>query len=108
MMGSGPSPPLPVGTSRGKVMNETSDTIYLICALGGGTLLVCQVVLGLLGFGHHEDVGAGDHDVHDSGDHHGSDHHDAHHTSWFVGVLTFRSIVAAVTFFGLTGLAASV
>jgi hypothetical protein len=30
------------------------------------------------------------------------------HHSWYVGILTFRSMVAALTFFGLVGLAASV
>src|SRR5262245_13360614 len=39
------------------------ETVYLTCALAGGTLLVCQVVLGLLGFGDHHDVGT-DHDFH--------------------------------------------
>jgi hypothetical protein len=97
------------------------ETIYLICALVGGTLLLCQVLLGLIGIGDHHDAG-GDHDFHDVADHgdHG-DHagHGAHgvhggrdnqdtHGSWVVGVLTFRSIVAALTLFGLAGLAATV
>jgi hypothetical protein len=88
------------------------ETIYLTCAIVGGTLLVCQFLIGLLGFGHHDtgtdhDLGGGDHDFH------GADHHDAHgghdgSHSWFIGMLTFRSVVAAVTFFGLAGLAATV
>ena len=54
------------------------------------------------GLGHgadaHVDPGAGAHDTpHDAG-HHGP--------SWLVGVLSFRTVVAAVTFFGLAGLAA--
>jgi hypothetical protein len=89
-----------------------TETIYLVCAIVGGTLLVCQFLLGLLGFGDHHDA-AGDHDFHDVADHdshvgHGAqhdDHHDGHH-SWFLSVLTFRSLVAALTFFGLVGLAA--
>ena len=76
------------------------QTIYLFCAIGGGTLLVCQFLLGLLGMGHHD---AGGHDL----------HHDAHtgdhdHGSWFVGVLSFRSLVAGVTAFGLAGMTATV
>jgi len=86
------------------------ETIFLSCAIAGGTLLVCQFLLGLLGFGDHHDTG-GDHDFHGA-DHHdsGGDHDDSHdsHTTWFVGVLTFRSVVAALTFFGLAGLTATV
>jgi hypothetical protein len=85
------------------------ETIYLACALAGGTLLVCQVVLGLFGFGDHHDAGT-DHDFHDVTGHDSHDGHHGHdtHTSWFVGLLTFRSLVAALTFFGLAGLAATV
>jgi hypothetical protein len=102
------------------------NTVYLVCAAAGGTLMVCQFLLSLLGFGGHHDMG--DHDVHDvgghdvhAGDHEAGDHdatHDAHHEShhetqrdsamsWFMGMLTFRTIVAALLFFGLAGLAAS-
>jgi hypothetical protein len=85
------------------------ETIYLICAIVGGTLLLCQLLFGLLGLGDHHDAG-GDHDFHDSGSHDGhadQGDHDSH-SSWFVGVLTLRSIVAALTFFGLAGLASTV
>lgn len=81
------------------------ETIYIICAAVGGTLLVCQFLMGLLGMGEHHD--AGDH----GGDVHGADHdHDQDHdhdkgTSLFIGLLTFRTIVAALTFFGLAGMA---
>jgi hypothetical protein len=88
------------------------ETIYLSCAIAGGTLLVCQFVLGLVGFGDHDGAG-GDHDFHGAGDHDAQAGHDAHgdhdaQHSWFVGVLTFRSVVAALTFFGLAGLASTV
>jgi hypothetical protein len=87
--------------------------VYLTCFLVGGPLLVVQFLLSLLGFGHQHDAG-GDHDVH-GGDHdaHNSDHHDAHGTghdgyvTWFVGLLTLRTIAAALTFFGLAGMKAS-
>jgi hypothetical protein len=88
------------------------ETIYLTCAITGGTLLVCQFLLGLLGLGEHHDV-ATDHDFHDIGhdtghdSHAGHGNHDGHH-AWYVSVLTFRSIVAALTFFGLAGLASTV
>jgi hypothetical protein len=108
--------------------------VYAVCAAVGGTIFLCQFVMSLLGlaeaghdvsdmgggdgFGadhaggdavatdHGGDATAGDH----SADAHTQDHdHPAHvhGSSWFFGVLTFRTIVAAVTFFGLTGLACS-
>ena len=83
------------------------DTIFWICAVVGGTLLVCQFLLSFLGIGEHQDVDG--HDVH-AGVGHDVSHHDAEHEqseSWFFSVLTFRTVVAAVTVFGLAGLAAS-
>jgi hypothetical protein len=84
------------------------ESIFLVCAAVGGTLLVCQFVMSLLGVGHH-DVGT-DHDVgHDMGADHDTHHdsgHDHHASSWFVGVLSFRALVTAITFFGLGGLSA--
>jgi hypothetical protein len=83
-------------------MDEYMTMLYTACALLGGTLLACQFLMSLLGLGHHHDIGG--HDVHDVG------HHDAEHdasTSWLVGVLTFRTVVAALTFFGLAGRAAT-
>ena len=92
------------------------ETIYLTCAIAGGTLMVCQFLLGLLGMGDHHDTG-GDHDFHDAGGHDAAgDGHVGHgghadhdsHQSWYVGVLTFRSVVAALTMFGLAGLTSTV
>jgi hypothetical protein len=95
------------------------ETIYLICALSGGALLLCQLLLSLIGLGGHHDVGG--HDFHDLGGHDGdvsghdgdaTGHHDAAHDSshegvaaWFVSMLTFRTLVSALTFFGLAGMA---
>ena len=82
-------------------------TFYLVCFLIGATLMVLQFLLGLLGLSHlHDcdghDVGgheAGGHDVHtEHGEHEGEG-------SWFASLLTFRTLTAAVTFFGLAGLA---
>lgn len=85
------------------------NIVYLVCAVVGGVTLVCQFVMTLVGLGGDHDVGG-----HDGGDlhvdhgganhHHEATDHDAQ-TSWFVGLLTFRTIVAALTFFGLTGMA---
>ena len=83
-------------------------TLFLACALFGGTLLICQTVLTLIGL-------SGDHDFsHDGGDHdlgHDVNGHDAasstqHNSTWFFGIVTFRTAVAALTFFGLAGMAA--
>lgn len=97
-------------------------TLFLISAALGGTIFVCQFLLGLAGLGDHHDLGgdgvdfdhgfeAGGHDVgdHDASGHDGGHDHelgDESATSWFVGVLSFRTIVAGMTFFGLAGLAA--
>jgi membrane protein implicated in regulation of membrane protease activity len=91
------------------------ETTYLVCAAIGGTLIVCQFLLSLLGLGGGHDMGAdhvdtGGHDFahgdhmdasgHDSADHH-TDH--SHESNWFLGPLTFRTIAAGIAFFGLVG-----
>jgi hypothetical protein len=84
------------------------EILYLGCAVLGGTVLVCQFVMTLVGIGGDHDLG-GDHEFgHDAGhaldhDHTQGDAHE-HGSSWFIGVLTFRTIVAALTFFGLAGM----
>lgn len=84
-------------------------TLFLICAAIGGTVLVAQFVLTVIGLGtdafdvdmpSSDDVG-GDFDLStDPTD------IDAHHvsSSWLFGVISFRTIVAAITFFGLVGM----
>jgi membrane protein implicated in regulation of membrane protease activity len=97
--------------------------LFLFFAVAGGTVLICQFVLTLVGL-------SGGHDLPDDlsgadqgGDFHGGDMHadhagDAAHSaghdqashdhasSWLFGVISFRTLVAASTFFGLAGLAA--
>jgi hypothetical protein len=85
------------------------ETFYLVCAVAGGTLIICQFVMSLIGIGHGDaDAGDAGHDVGgdhgDAGHDNSGDHHGGH--SWFVGVLTFRSVVAALTFVGLGGMTA--
>lgn len=81
-------------------------TVYALCAVFGGVILVCQFVLTIAGIGGHHDLGFGAHDA-GAGIHTGdSDQTDAQ-AAWFFGVLTFRSVVAAIAFFGLGGLAAN-
>jgi len=80
------------------------EDLYKYCAVIAGTLLVGQLLLSLIGFGHHadlHDLPTGDIDVDVSAD--GFDHGGG----WFVGMLSFRAIVAALTVFGLVGLGGS-
>jgi hypothetical protein len=82
-------------------------TIFLICAVIGGTILVCQFVMTLLGLGHHDlEMGHdfGSVDAH-GGDDMGHDAHAAHGSTWLFSVVSFRTLVAAAAFFGLAGLA---
>lgn len=92
--------------------------LFIFCAVLGGTILVCQFVLTLIGFGH--DAGGMVHDgsvdlhtdIHvdaHSGDTHSGDHaaeNAQHDSSWLFGIISFRTLVAASAFFGLAGLAA--
>jgi hypothetical protein len=73
------------------------ETVFIICAILGGTLVVCQVAAGLFGFGAETDVDTDvDHDV-------GTD---ADHGNAFLGMLSIRAITSALLFFGLGGLTA--
>lgn len=97
------------------------DAVFIICAAVGGTILVAQFVMTAIGLGGHAfdmdistDVGHDFGDFHVDTDAHidhagGTDHADqaSHHGStWLFGILSFRTIVAALAFFGLSGLAA--
>ena len=71
------------------------DTVYFLCAAIGGTILVVQTLLLLVGLGgdvagHDADAGLHDGDAADT----------------FFKVLSVKTLVAFVTFFGLAGLAA--
>jgi serine/threonine protein kinase len=102
---------------RENTMIESLETFYLVCALLGGTILICQFLLSLLGLGDHHEAGdhdfhvADSHDFHDAHDSH--DSHDSHegthesHAAWYAGMFTFRTLVAALTFYGLAGRAAA-
>jgi len=87
------------------------ETVFLICAAIGGVILLCQFVLTLAGVGGDHDIAA-DHTPDFGADHdmsggHGADHGAEHGATWYFHVLSFRSICAAITFFGLGGLAAA-
>ena len=84
------------------------ETTYLVCAAVGGTLIVCQFVMTIIGIGSHFDLG--DHGAGDAG--HGLDGHDGpevghgNESTWFLGLLTARTLSAGLAFFGLVGLIA--
>ena len=71
------------------------ETVFMVCAILGGTLVVCQVAAGLFGFGAETDADV-DHDL-------GGD---ADHGNSFLGMLSIRAITSALLFFGLGGLTA--
>ena len=99
------------------------STIFLIAAVIGGTVMVCQFVLTLLGMGHESDASGGDAQggdisgnfelpgAHAGDGGHGGGHDDVPHDTatgrglgdWLFGVLTLRTVVAALAFFGLAG-----
>lgn len=90
-------------------------TMFALCSVIGGTVLLFQLVLSLIGLSHDlesgDSLGHLDHDLgHDPGPgdaHHEPGSHAVEHSSnWFFSVVSFRSVVAATTFFGLGGLAA--
>lgn len=85
--------------------------VFLICAVIGGTWMVCQFVMTLLGVGgehdgsldaSHSDAAADSSGAADgNGDASGHDHSSA---LWFFKIVTIRTLTAAIAFFGLTGL----
>lgn len=81
--------------------------LFLVLAVLGGTMLICQFVLTLTGMGG--DVGAPEvvDDIPDMSDGSAADADvDAHHSTALFGLISFRTLVAASTFFGMGGLAA--
>jgi hypothetical protein len=99
--------------------------VFIVCAALGGTVLVIQFVLTLIGLGGHAfDLDASTDIGHDFGgdlhagaggdvhvDHAGGDtdhpQQTAHHSStWLFGIVSFRTVVAALAFFGIGGMAA--
>ncbi len=85
-------------------------TVFLFCAVIGGTIFVLQFVMALIGMGDDGFDLADDlpddvpDDFGDVGDIQG--HVVDHGSTWFFGVISFRTVVAALAFFGLAGLAA--
>lgn len=82
------------------------STMYLICAALGGSIFVIQFLLTLIGIGGEAldfDADVTDHlDLPDDTDISAT----AHGSTWLFGVLSFKTVVAALAFFGIAGLAA--
>jgi hypothetical protein len=82
---------------------NVETTIYTVCAVGGGVLVVAQVVLQALGLFGETDLDAhdvdvdGDFDAHADGEPHG-------HGNLFFGILSFKALCAFAAIFGLVGL----
>jgi len=111
------------GFSGKDIQKMLLDTLFIISAVVGGTVMVCQFVLTLMGLddgvsdgghvghGHAADFGGDMPDGSVGGGHHigaatatdGQLHPDS---SWLFGVLSFRTLVTAAAFFGLAGMAA--
>ncbi|MEM9351482.1 MAG: hypothetical protein AAGA92_00565 [Planctomycetota bacterium] len=99
------------------------DLIFLVAAVIGGTVMVCQFLMTLLGMGEDgSDLGVDDFDggadiggdadfgdVDIAGDHDTSlrtaadAEYQAAQSSWLFGVVSFRTIIAALAFFGIAG-----
>lgn len=89
-------------------------TLFTLCAVIGGTVLLFQFVLSLLGLmdmgvdladdidigGDTADIGHMSHDGHV-----GHVGHAAHSVAWLWSMFSFRTIIAGLTFFGLFGMA---
>lgn len=96
------------------------ETIFLIAAVVGGTVMLCQFVMTLMGAGDDGadggvnagdafdgDFDAGDFDGGDSLDssHHAAGHHQD--ANWLFKAISLRTLVAAFAFFGVAGMAAT-
>ncbi|QDU96195.1 hypothetical protein [Lignipirellula cremea] len=87
-------------------------SVFLVCAMFGGMLLAFQLVMSFVGLAGSE-FSIGD-DTPDGFDtsletdafHHGPDVTDSHGATSIIGVLSFRTLTAAVTFFGIGGMTA--
>jgi len=78
------------------------DTVFVLAATIGGTVLVCQFLLTVLGVGIDSiEVDGPDLDAPPDTGHDGA----GHGGHWLVGVLSLRTITAFLAFFGLAGLA---
>jgi len=77
---------------------------YLLCAVFGGTVLLLQIFMSLAGVGGDGDMDGGDADTGDLADGSGPDGIGHSDTVDLFKMLSFRTVVAGLTFAGLGGL----
>jgi hypothetical protein len=91
-------------------MEAIVKNVYLLCATIGGTVLLIQTLL-LVFAGHGADGDVHlDADLHDGDLSHGDTSHggpEAHDAGDFLKMLSLKTVVAFLTFFGLAGLASA-
>lgn len=80
-------------------LDWTISLAYVACAAAGGTVLVLQMVLMMLGVGD----GHPDMDLHHEFDAAGAGHEASDHPEHVFSLLSIRAIAAFFTFFGLSG-----
>ena len=80
-------------------------TVYIICAVVGGVILIVQLGLSVSGIlGDTDDMDIAHTDAHIEVGGHGHDvNHTGENSSSFFKLLSLRALVAALTFFGLGG-----
>jgi membrane protein implicated in regulation of membrane protease activity len=81
-------------------------TVFAVCAVIGTVVIILQLALSLFGIGADHEAHFIPDAVHDAGLGEGQAHVEDHSTD-FLKILSFRSLVAALAFFGLGGLAAT-
>lgn len=80
------------------------ETVFLVCAVIGGTLLVIQTLMLVIGGGDTDFDDVSDVDISDLDTDMHADEVQAHDA--FLKILSLKTVVAFLTFFGLSGLAA--
>jgi hypothetical protein len=91
-------------------MEALFKNLYLVCATVGGAILVLQTILIVFSHGGDTDGHVEPGDLHDGDAGAGHDHagdHPEHDAGAFLKMLSFKTAVAFLTFFGLGGLASA-
>jgi membrane protein implicated in regulation of membrane protease activity len=93
------------------------ESLFMVCAAFGGVLMIGQMILLMFGIGGHggdfdhdadvaTDSGADGHDTGAEHDHGAHGQHQHYGSTWFFRIISIRTVIAGITFFGLAGMAA--